>query len=95
MTTVTADSLRWQDSHACGPDDLLLFFGPDGESAGAQETRERRAKRVCSGCPAITACLRHALDANIKSGVWGGMGEDERRRYRAAERSRRRRRAAI
>jgi WhiB family redox-sensing transcriptional regulator len=92
--TVTAESLRWQDLAACRAEDLDLFFGPDGETTCAQETRERRAKRICSGCPAIAACLRRALDANIQPGVWGGMGEDERRRFRAAERSRRRRAAA-
>jgi len=34
----------WQDAAACRGEDLLLFFGPDGERQPEREIRERKAK---------------------------------------------------
>ena len=79
----------WQDDAACREEDLILFFGPDGERQPEREIRERKAKAVCAECPVRTECLNYALSRPEKYGVWGGLNEEER----AAERRRRMRRA--
>ncbi|HLI41110.1 MAG TPA: WhiB family transcriptional regulator, partial [Streptosporangiaceae bacterium] len=38
----------WQDAAACRGEDLLLFFGPDGERQPEREIRERKAKEICA-----------------------------------------------
>ena len=30
------------------------------------------AKTLCGTCPAINACLAHALDREVSWGIWGG-----------------------
>jgi WhiB family redox-sensing transcriptional regulator len=79
----------WQDEAACRGDEVLLFFGPDGERQPEREIRERKAKAVCAACPVRIQCLDYAVSRPEKYGVWGGMNEDER----ASERRRRMRRA--
>jgi WhiB family transcriptional regulator, redox-sensing transcriptional regulator len=79
----------WQDAAACREEDLILFFGPDGERQPEREIRERKAKAVCADCPVRVECLNYALSRPEKYGVWGGLNEEER----AAERRRRMRRA--
>ena len=69
----------WQDDAACREEDLILFFGPDGERQPEREIRERKAKAVCAECPVRTECLADALDNRVEFGVWGGMTERERR----------------
>jgi WhiB family redox-sensing transcriptional regulator len=82
-------SLGWQDAAACHDENLILFFGPDGERQPEREIRERKAKAVCAECPVRAECLNYALSRPEKYGVWGGLNEEER----AAERRRRMRRA--
>ncbi|WP_017602998.1 WhiB family transcriptional regulator [Nocardiopsis alkaliphila] len=79
----------WQNSAACLGEDLSLFFGPEGERQAERELRERRAKRLCAGCPVRTSCLDHAVSRPEKYGTWGGLNEEER----TSERRRRMRRA--
>lgn len=38
------------------------------------------AKDICSDCPAIFRCRSWALDHG-ETGIWGGLTDDERRRY--------------
>src|ERR1039457_5823411 len=78
----------WQDAAACRGEDLLLFFGPDGERQPEREIRERKAKGVCAACPVRLECLNYAVSRPEKYGTWGGLNEDER----SAERRRRMRR---
>lgn len=78
----------WQDTAACRGEDLVLFFGPDGERAPEREIREEKAKRICWGCPVRTECLDYAVSRPEKYGTYGGLNEDER----ASERRRRQRR---
>jgi WhiB family transcriptional regulator, redox-sensing transcriptional regulator len=75
----------WQDAAACRGEDLLLFFGPDGERQPEREIRERKAKEVCAACPVRLECLNYAVSRPEKYGTWGGLNEDER----SAERRRR------
>ena len=79
----------WQDAAACRGEDLLLFFGPDGERQPERDIRERKAKEICAACPVRLECLNYAVSRPEKYGTWGGLNEDER----SAERRRRMRRA--
>lgn len=82
-------SWAWQDDAACRGEDLVLFFGPDGERQPERDVRERKAKAICAQCPSRAACLDYALSRPEKYGLYGGLNEDER----ASERRRRMRRA--
>ncbi len=84
--------LSWQTEAACRGENLVLFFGPDGERQHERDTREHQAKKLCAQCPVRTACLEDALAMGDLDGVRGGLGADElvaERRHR-----RRTRRAA-
>ena len=72
--------MSWYRYAACRGEDPELFF-PIG-TTGAALLQLTDAKRVCAGCPVQSECLRWALVAGIEYGVWGGMGEDERRALR-------------
>ena len=72
----------WQDGAACRGEDLLLFFGADGERQPEREVRERKAKQICAACPVRTDCLDYAVSRPEKYGVYGGMAEEERGEYR-------------
>ncbi|MFG2001742.1 WhiB family transcriptional regulator [Spirillospora sp. NPDC048911] len=78
----------WQDFADCHGEDLVLFFGPDGERAPERELRERKAKQICAGCPVRTECADYAVSRPEKYGTWGELNEEER----ASERRRRQRR---
>lgn len=69
----------WQLHAACRDFDSSLFFHPSNERGDAWAEREKEAKRICGRCPVRSACLRYALDAREQFGVWGGLGEKERR----------------
>lgn len=68
---------------------LHHFFG--GEVDGRTETdrviREAKARRLCFSCIYRHRCLRRAVMLGEEIGVWGGMGEGERRRFVAHLRS--------
>lgn len=70
----------WWRRAACAEEDPELFF-PVGTSGPAEQDL-MAAKRVCFRCPVLEQCRRWALDTGQASGVWGGMGEDERSRWR-------------
>jgi len=71
---------RWRGQAACRYSDANLFF-PAG-SAGAAIDQIEAAKAVCGSCPVADPCLQYALESNQEAGIWGGRGEDERRRLR-------------
>jgi WhiB family redox-sensing transcriptional regulator len=58
--------------------DSSLFFHPANERNADREKRISAAKKICRHCPALTACLDHALRAREPYGIWGGLSEDER-----------------
>jgi WhiB family redox-sensing transcriptional regulator len=84
----------WQLYGACRGFDSTLFFHPDGERGPARERREARAKSICLSCPVLEECREHALSVQESYGIWGGMGEGERRALIAARRHRQRVRLA-
>jgi len=68
----------WRSRAACDQSTLELFFVPDDVPAREARRREQAAKRVCAGCPVRGQCLRYALDAGERYGVWGGLTAAER-----------------
>lgn len=69
----------WQMHAACRETDAGVFFHPARERGPAAAARDTAAKRVCSICPVIDECARHALVVQEPYGVWGGMTARERR----------------
>ena len=65
----------WRAFALCSRFDPNLFFSP-----GAVE--HKVAKRVCRDCPVRKECLVYALEIPIDHGIWGGLTERERRRFR-------------
>lgn len=91
--TASRLDLGWQDEAACkGLGNL--FFGDDGEGPDERDERERRAKRVCGGCPVTAECRAFADSLPVdlrKHSVFGGIAETDRRRLvrRVADQRRR------
>ncbi len=62
-----------------------LFFGSalDGRTEKRRREREAQAKQVCFSCEYRLRCLERAMVLEETGpGVWGGMGESERRAFR-------------
>ena len=69
----------WERFAACSGSDAL-FFGPHlQESKSDRETREAAAKAICAACRVIEPCREYAIASGELYGVWGGLGEAERR----------------
>ncbi|MEJ3654020.1 WhiB family transcriptional regulator [Actinomycetes bacterium KLBMP 9759] len=68
----------WQLRATCRGIDSTIFFHPDNERGPKRSRREQRAKSVCSRCPVIEPCRRHALAVEEPFGVWGGLTVAER-----------------
>lgn len=60
-----------------------IFFGPDvdGRKEVGRQQREELAKSICRSCPYRLRCLERSLVHGEMYGVWGGMGEGERREF--------------
>lgn len=69
-------------SHVCDAE----CSGPKGCDEGRREVgryeRIQSAKQICMTCPVQPQCLDHALRADERFGLWGGMSERERRSLR-------------
>jgi WhiB family redox-sensing transcriptional regulator len=86
--------MDWRHRAACRDVDPELFF-PIGNT-GPAILQIEEAKQVCRRCDVTDACLRWALESGQDSGVWGAMGEDERRALkRRASRARARANAGL
>lgn len=72
---------NWLTKAACQGMNPNLFHPNRSES-------EQPGKAVCSLCPVQTHCLRYALNAGEKIGVWGGTSERQRRHLRRDARQR-------
>lgn len=76
----TSDEEEWVLAAACRDQDPKLFFGPNRfEPKRDRLQREATAKAVCATCPALDACREYALGQAELYGVWGGLGEADRR----------------
>lgn len=63
----------WRGLAACRGTDTDSFYPGKGESGSA-------AKRICGRCQVISECLEYAMEMADDNGIWGGVGEGERRR---------------
>ncbi|MFJ7947976.1 WhiB family transcriptional regulator [Streptomyces sp. NPDC096354] len=77
---------NWRMQAACRGEDPDLFF-PIG-STGPALVQTEEAKAVCGGCPVRERCLEWAMEHGQDSGVWGGLGEAERRALKRRTRRR-------
>jgi WhiB family redox-sensing transcriptional regulator len=59
----------------CAQVDPELFFPEQGEPS-------RPARRVCAACPVRRPCLEWAVATGQRYGVWGGLSDRERKRWR-------------
>ena len=82
--------MTWIERAACLGEDPELFF-PVGIGPAALK-QEAEAKAVCGDCSVRAECLEWSLATCQDAGVWGGLGEEERREIR---RNRRREAAAV
>jgi WhiB family redox-sensing transcriptional regulator len=81
----------WRELAACRNSDPETFF-PVGTTGPAIDMIDK-ATAICGSCSVQEECLLYALETNQEAGVWGGLAEDDRRRYRKrwlAERRRQR-----
>ena len=74
MEVVSQDQ-DWRALGLCAKTDPDLFF-----AVGAIE--HKQAKTICRSCPVRSDCLSFAMDSPIDHGIWGGLTERERRRWR-------------
>ncbi len=70
----------WESDARCSSVDPTLFFGPNRfEPKRERLAREAAAKEICQTCPALEPCRARALREAEQFGVWGGLGESDRR----------------
>ena len=74
------DDVSWQHKALCSQTAPEAFFPEKGGST-------RDAKRVCAQCEVREQCLKWAIDHDERFGIWGGMSERERRRYKKSTRN--------
>lgn len=69
---------EWMASAACRLPNVptRLFFPGVGDVVTVAA-----AKAVCRSCPVSSQCVEYAM-RNDEDGIWGGMGQDERRKLR-------------
>jgi WhiB family transcriptional regulator, redox-sensing transcriptional regulator len=71
---------EWELTAGCRRHDPALFFGPNRfEPKRERLAREAEAKSICATCPVMEPCRSYALEQGESYGVWGGLGEAERR----------------
>lgn len=79
-TEVAFGDLRWQEGAACrGPLGSVFFPPTTTERKHDKLAREAHAKQICSQCSVMLSCRQYAVDIREPHGVWGGLGEQERR----------------
>jgi WhiB family transcriptional regulator, redox-sensing transcriptional regulator len=67
--------MAWQEAALCAQTEPEAFFPEKGGST-------REAKRICGRCDVRGDCLQYALDNEERFGIWGGLSERERRRFK-------------
>lgn len=78
---------RWRNFAECNGMDSDIFFPTPPD----QPSKTRAAKAICDLCVVTEECLNYAITSSQKKGIWGGLDEDERRRYKRALQARQRR----
>ncbi|MGW1976505.1 WhiB family transcriptional regulator [Streptomyces sp. NPDC001889] len=83
--------MDWRHHAVCREEEPDLFF-PIG-TTGPAVLQVEEAKAVCNRCPVRDRCRDWAFESGQDHGVWGGLGEEERRAMKRRE-ARKRARAA-
>jgi hypothetical protein len=65
----------WTKRALCAQTDPDAFFPEKGGST-------REAKRICLDCEVKDECLNYALAHDERFGIWGGLSERERRKFK-------------
>jgi WhiB family transcriptional regulator, redox-sensing transcriptional regulator len=77
---VARRELDWQRDAACRGELASAFYPPlRPERKHERLARERLAKSICVRCPVREECLEHAMLADERYGIWGGLTDVERR----------------
>jgi len=77
-----SDTGRGWAAHAlCAGSDPEVFFPPSDDPA-------TEARDICAACPVRGQCLAHAVTADERFGIWGGL--DPRQRHTLRRRLERR-----
>ena len=74
--------VSWRRAASLGEDPELFF--PRGNTGPALLQLEA-AKAVCRRCEIAQVCLTWAIDSGQKTGVWGGLSEEERRALKSGK----------
>ena len=72
---ISDEELPWAEEALCAYVDPDVFFPEKGGSS-------REAKRICAQCAVRGECLDYALANDERFGIWGGLSERERRRFK-------------
>jgi len=73
------ENYEWQKDGACVGLDQDIFFHPWNDTPRNRMLREQKAKAICAGCSVRERCLQWSIEVQEPYGVWGGVGEDERK----------------
>jgi WhiB family redox-sensing transcriptional regulator len=69
------DDKVWHVNALCAQTDPESFFPKKGGST-------KEAKKICGLCSVRIDCLEFAIESDERYGIWGGLSERERRRYK-------------
>lgn len=74
-----ADQDEWADGASCSTEPVAAIFDTRTSNQATVITEDNQvAMDICTDCPVMIACLRHAIKHDIQSGVWGGMVYEDR-----------------
>ena len=65
------------DHAACVEVGVEVFFIDHGSRL---MNLQKKALKICEGCPVKQKCLDYAIQANIQHGIWGGETVNGRRK---------------
>lgn len=66
----------WREYALCGQVVNAEIFHPTKGGSTAD------GKRICAACDVRAICLEYSLSHGENEGIWGGMGEQERKKLR-------------
>lgn len=74
--------MEWKDQARCwakatSPESDLWYPDKD-EPEEVQKSKTAAAKAICHACPVKPQCLRYAIRAGERYGIWGGRTPRER-----------------
>lgn len=73
-------------TQSCASVDTDVFFAMDPDEPGAKPANFNEARAICYSCSWQVRCLDYALSEPSLLGVWGGLSERERSRFRGRHR---------